>query len=204
MWLLADDAARARRETREAMAAWSANGYHIQHWYQLIADTQSDLYQGDGEAAFQRLTTGWPALRRSMLLQMHHTRTVAVHLRGRAALAGAAAATGAAREERLALALDCAKRLRRGSGWGVAMGALLMAGIERVSGRRAEAADWAKRAVDETGAHQLSLFQAAARLAGGELAGDAAIGDAGQAWMGDNGVRAPRSLARMLVPGAID
>ena len=27
------------------MAAWSAQGYHIQHWYQLIADTQIDLYK---------------------------------------------------------------------------------------------------------------------------------------------------------------
>jgi eukaryotic-like serine/threonine-protein kinase len=201
VWLLGDDPARARREAHEAMAAWSAHGYHIQHWYQLIADTQTDLYEGDGEAAFRRLMSGWPALRRSMLLQMHHTRTVAVHLRGRAALAGAIAAAGEARRQRLELARRAALQLRRASGWGAAMGALLLAGAEHVAGRPAEARDWAARAVEETGAHQLGLFQAAARLALGQVADDAQANAAGETWMRDNGARAPRALARMLVPG---
>ncbi|MES1206426.1 MAG: AAA family ATPase [Pseudomonadota bacterium] len=204
VWLLGDDAARARREAREAMAVWSAHGYHIQHWYQLIADTQTDLYEGDGEAAFQRLMTGWPALRRSMLLQMHHTRTVAIHLRGRAAVAGAMAATGQPRSERLDVARRAALRLRRGAGWGAAMGALLLAGVEHVAGNAAEARAWATRAVDETGGHQLGLFQAAARLALGPVAGDADAAAAGESWMRDNGARSPRALARMLVPGPFE
>ncbi|HXU65243.1 MAG TPA: protein kinase [Polyangia bacterium] len=202
VWLLGDDPARARREAREAMAAWSARGYHIQHWYQLIADTQTDLYEGDGEAAFQRLAAGWAPLRGSMLLQMHHTRTVAVHLRGRAALAGAAAADGRARHERLELARRCALQLRRGTGWGTAMGALLMAGVERVAGRSGEAASWAARAVDETGTHHLALFQAAARCTAGQVTGDAQASAAGESWMREHGARTPKALARMLVPGA--
>ncbi|HXJ18801.1 MAG TPA: protein kinase [Polyangia bacterium] len=201
VWLLGDEPERARREAREAMQVWSTHGYHIQHWYQLIADTQIDLYQGDGEAAHQRLSAGWPALRRSMLLRVHHTGTVAVHLRGRAALAGAVASQGTARAERLALARRCATRLRRGTGWGAAMGALLMAGAEHAGGHGAEARGWLSLALDEAGPQQLALFQAAARWAAGPIAGDAESAAAGEAWMREHGVRAPAALARMLVPG---
>jgi hypothetical protein len=201
VWLLGDDPARARREAREAMAAWSAQGYHIQHWYDLIAETQIDLYQGDGERAYLRFVAGWPALRRSLLLQMQHTRHVAVHLRGRAALAGGLAAAGAERTARLRLARACADRLRRGAGWGSAMAALLYAGIEQAEGRATEGAAWLRRAIEETGTHELRLFKAAAQVGTGELGGDSATAAVGEAWMRDNGVKAPLALARMLVPG---
>jgi hypothetical protein len=201
VWLLGDDPARAQQETREAMAAWSAQGYHIQHWYQLIAETQIDLYQGDGERAYQRFVAGWPALRRSLLLQMQHTRIVAVHLRGRAALAGGLSATGNERTARLRLARECANRLRRGTGWGRAMASLLYAGIEQAEGHAAEAGAWIRHAIEETGRHELALFKAAAQMAAGAMGGAPATAAAGETWMRDSGAKAPRSLARMLAPG---
>jgi eukaryotic-like serine/threonine-protein kinase len=203
VWLLSDDPARARRETREAMAAWSAHGYHIQHWYALIAETQIDLYEGEGDRAHRRFVEGWPALRRSMLLQMQHTRNVAVHLRGRAALAGALAVGGAERAARLRLARSCAARLRRGAGWGGSMAALLHAGIAHAEGNAGESATWLRRAIDETGAHELGLFKAAAQMAAADLGGDAATAATGEAWMRANGAGAPRPLARMLFPGGV-
>ncbi|HVY39448.1 MAG TPA: hypothetical protein VHM31_16010, partial [Polyangia bacterium] len=99
------------------------------------------------------------------------------------------------------LARRAALRLRRATGWGGAMGALLMAGVEHVAGRPEEARPWAARAVEETGGHQLGLFQAAARLALGAIAGDTEAAAAGESWMRDNGARAPHAVARMLVPG---
>jgi hypothetical protein len=196
-WLLGDEPARARSEAREAMQAWSARGYHIQHWYELIAHTQIDLYCGDGEAAHSRFQVGWPALRRSLLLRLQHTRHVAIHLRGRAALAGAISAAGSERAVRLRLARRCADELRRGgAGWAGALAALLYAGIEQTEGRDAEAAAWLRRAIDQTGAHGLSLFKAAAQVAAGDGGGTA-----GETWMRENGVRDPRALTRMLVPG---
>jgi tetratricopeptide (TPR) repeat protein len=201
VWLLGDEPDRARHEAREAMRAWSARGYHIQHWYELIAHTQIDLYAGDGESAYARFRTGWPALRKSLLLRLQHTRTVAIHLRGRTALAGAIAATGSERHARLRLARQCAAELRRGGGWAGAMAALLYAGIDKVEGRAAEGVAWLLRAIDATGAHGLSLFKAAAQMAAGETGGDDGAGAAGETWMRENGVRAPRALTRMLVPG---
>jgi eukaryotic-like serine/threonine-protein kinase len=199
--LIGDEPDRARNEAREAMEAWSARGYHIQHWYELIAHTQIDLYAGDGEAAYTRFRTGWPALRKSLLLRLRHTRIVAIHLRGRTALAGAIVAAGTERLARLRLARRCAVELRRWGGWASAMAALLFAGIEQIEARTAEGAVWLRRAIDETGAHGLSLFKAAAQMAAGETGHDEAAGATGQAWMRENGVRSPRALARMLVPG---
>jgi hypothetical protein len=203
LWLLSDEPARARREMHEAMAAWSARGYHIQHWYALIAETQIDLYEGEGDRAHRRFADGWAPLRRSMLLQMQHTRNVAVHLRGRAALAGALAVAGSERTARLRLARACATRLGRAGGWGGSMGTLLQAGVAHAEGKTGESATWLRRAIDETGVHQLGLFRAAAQMAAAELGGDTATAAAGEAWMRDNGTRAPRSLARMLAPGSV-
>jgi hypothetical protein len=98
--------------------------------------------------AYARFKAGWPALRRSLLLLMQHTRNVAVHLRGRAALAGAIAVEGAERRARLGVARASAARLRRRGGWGGAMAALLTAGVERVAAatRFSSSASWAASA----------------------------------------------------------
>jgi hypothetical protein len=193
IWLLRDEPARARQDAVEAMRGWSAHGYHIQHWYELFAQTQIDLYMGDGPAAHARVTAGWPQLKRSNLLRMSHTRLVAVHLRGRAALAAAAATEGAARAPLVEIARGAASRLERdGRGWGGVLAALLHGGIERLEGRRERSDQWLRRAVDDAGAHGLSLFRAAAEMG--------ALPDGpGERWMSDAGVRAPRNLARMIL-----
>jgi hypothetical protein len=193
IWLLRDEPAQALADAERAMQGWTAHGYHIQHWYELFARTQIDLYNGDGAAAHARMARGWSDLRRSNLLRMQHTRIVAVHLRGRAALAAAAGAAGAERAARLDLARRCARRLGRdGRGWGAAFAALLAAGVARAEGRAREEASWRARAVAETRLHGLALFQAAVELE-----------TTGSAWMSEQGVRAPRPLARMLVPGLV-
>ena len=72
---------------------------------------------------------------------------------------------------------------------------------EQAEGHDAEAAAWIRRAIDETGAHELALFKAAAQMAAGVMGGDPATAAAGETWMRDSGAKAPRSLARMLAPG---
>ena len=200
IWLLRDEPDQAREDAREAMRGWSAHGYHIQHWYELIAQTQIDLYHGDGAAAHARVTAGWRALRRSNLLRMQHTRIVATHLRGRAALAAAIDAGSAARGPLLDLCRRCAARIEGdGRGWGSALGALLQAGIERVLGQPQRG-----RAVAAPG-HRRDRRPGARALSGRRRdgCGGGAGAGAGERWMSENGVRAPRSLARMLVPGVV-
>ena len=199
VWLLGDDPERAKQETHEAMAAWSAQGYHIQHWYQLIAETQIDLYQGDGEKAYQRFVAGWPALRRSLLLQMQHTRIVAVHLRGRAALAGGLRHGEPRRDARSARAR--ADRLRKGTGWGGAMAALLLCGRRASRGTqlRGGRLDRARHRGDRRA--RAGAVQGRGADGGRRHGRRPATAAAGETWMRDNGAKAPRSLARMLAPG---
>jgi eukaryotic-like serine/threonine-protein kinase len=204
IWLLDDDPTGARAEVLEAMRAWSSRGYHIQHWYQLIAETQIDLYNGDCERAYVQYERGWRVLRQSHLPKMSHTRIVATHLRARAAIAAASMATTlAARTERLRVAEWSGARLgREDKPWSHAFAALVKAGVEQVKGNDRGAKRWFERGIAETGELGLSLFKAAAQIAGAELTGDVAAGRAAESWMRQNGVKAPRVMARMLVPGA--
>jgi hypothetical protein len=133
--------ARARAEVDEAMQRWTFQGYHVQHWYELIARTQIDLYTGDGEAAWARVEDQWSSLERSNLLRLQHTRIVALHLRARAALAAAMDQSGTARDQRLRVASACARRLvGQGDGWNRALAAMVQAGIAAVAGQREQAA----------------------------------------------------------------
>jgi len=202
VWLLDDDPARAGREAAEAMRDWSSSGYHIQHWYGVIARAQIALYEGRAAEAHAGLEEAWPHLRRSHLLQMQHTRIVALHLRARATLAAATASEGDARAEGLALARWCAERLgREGRGWGPALGALILAGVLDASGDRARSAEQLRLAIQETHARGLGLLEAAAQVVAGEAHGDETAGGAGGHFMREHAVKAPAALTRMLVPG---
>jgi hypothetical protein len=83
------------------------------------------------------------------------------------------------------------------------MAALLHAGIAHAEGNAGESAAWLRRAIDETGTHELGLFKAAAQMAAADLAGDGATAAEGEAWMRDKGAKSPRPLARMLFPGGV-
>jgi hypothetical protein len=201
-WLLDDDgAARARHELAEAKGGWSSRGYHIQHWYTLMSETQIALYEGDGAAAHALMEAGWPVLRRSHLLLLEHTRLVAMHLRARAALA--AAAEGSDAPARLALARKLGAGLRRSrSGWSRVFAALVEGGVAAATGARASAAEHYARAAAAARDEGLALFAAAADLAAADLGGAAPAGAAALRWLTEREVKDPRALVRMLVPAA--
>ena len=196
LWLLRDEPDRARHDLDEAMKPWSSHGYHIQHWYELIARTQIDLYTGATGEAWDRMERTWPALAGSGLLHLPHARIVGLHLKARAAIAKADGKTGQEREQLLAVARRCARRVwHEGGGWNRALAAAAYAGIERVAGRPARADAWLNRALSSANTHGLALLVAAAELACGD--------PRGAAWMSERGVRAPAALARMLLPGCV-
>jgi hypothetical protein len=70
MYLAADDPDGARADIDYAMGRWSHRGYHVQHYLALLARTQIELYAGRAEAAWNLVESGWPELRRSMLLRV--------------------------------------------------------------------------------------------------------------------------------------
>jgi hypothetical protein len=91
VWLVAGDVAGARGAADGTMGRWSNIGWHLQHYWQLIAHAQADLYEAAGDRAFERLRASWKSLRRSLYLRIAAVRVEAYHLRARAALCAAAA-----------------------------------------------------------------------------------------------------------------
>src|SRR5664279_3494372 len=141
-WLMRDDPDRSRRETDEGIQRWSRLGYHVQHWYNLIAQVQTGLYLGQGRAAYQLILTHWPELRRSGVFHIQHTRIAALHLRARAALAAAQQSSGKARAKYLKAARQLIAILRRKpDAWAVALALLAASGLAAVEGNDAATKD---------------------------------------------------------------
>ena len=102
VWLARDDIEGARREAEAAMAGWSQTSFHTQHLYVLFAQTQIDLYRGDGAGAYRRVKDRWPAAARSLLFRVQFARLTFLHLRLRSTLMAASqAAAGSVARARL-------------------------------------------------------------------------------------------------------
>ncbi len=110
-WWLAGDPARARHELDEAVreGATSTRGYGLTNLHQLVGYAYVDLYEGNGRAAYARVTEEWPLLRRSFLLLLEPLALEAGTLRARTAL-GAASAPDC--EDRDALVHEAERALR--------------------------------------------------------------------------------------------
>ncbi|MFT4569369.1 MAG: serine/threonine protein kinase [Hyphomicrobiaceae bacterium] len=86
-WLASDEPTVARNKAAGAIARFPGTSFQSPHYADLLAQTRIDLYQGDVEAAWRRLTETWPRLRGSMLLQLQLLRIELVYLRACTALA---------------------------------------------------------------------------------------------------------------------
>ena len=85
--LAADDPTAARQRIATAMEGWSTEGFHIQHVLALQGAVEIDLYAGDNASAWERYTSAWPELERSLLLRIQHTKVFSLDGRARAAIA---------------------------------------------------------------------------------------------------------------------
>jgi eukaryotic-like serine/threonine-protein kinase len=202
--LCADDPAAAEREAREAVEAWSHQGFHAQHYYQLFAQAEADLYRGDAHAAETGVRARWPALQKSLLLEVQFIRLEALHLRARVQLA-AARSGGGFDGARVQAALDDAHQIeRRRMPWATPLATLIQAGAAALVGDKARAAellDGAARALDDAG---MALYATLARWRRGHLVDDEsgyALVTTADEWLRAQHVREPRRLAAVLTPG---
>jgi hypothetical protein len=203
-WLVGDDAAGARREAALAMQRWSARGYLAQHYYNLFAETNTDLYSGDGEAAWQRICREWPALKHSLFLRVQVVRVEALHLRARAAL-GAAEHDGPEREELLREAEEDARQLEREEQPSAsALATLVRAGVASGRGQEALALHLLVEAARALEACDMRSFAAAARYRAGRiLGGDEGRGRVDEAltWLRSERVKKAEQMVGLLAPG---
>ena len=203
VWLAADDPEGARREIAEAMRRWSHGAFHRQHYNALLAQADIALYTGDGAAAWERVTSAWPALARSLLLRLQILRVEATQLRARCALA--VAATASDREPWLQIAARLAGGIEREKmAWSDPLALLLRAAVASARGDAAAASTVLSEAAERFAGAEMSLYAAAARrrlglVRGGE-SGRQLVAEA-DAWMQEQGIRKPDLMTRMLAPG---
>jgi len=191
-WLFRDEPAEARRRIHEAMERWSKGRVTVQHWYALQSLAQIELYTGDTKDTLQRVESALPAVRRSMLLRVQHTRVKARWLRARAALASRLPAI--ARTEARALE-------REGAPWASAIASLVRAGVENASGDREAAVSSLHTAIERLEACEMHLLVAVARERLARLTDDATLCEQAHAWMRDRGIVDPTRVAAMFAPG---
>jgi hypothetical protein len=91
--LAADDPDAGREHIRFALATWTQNGFHVQHWKAMIWETQIELYVGEGGRAYARLERDRRAFKRSLLGHSQFVREMTRFVRGCAAVASGVDAT---------------------------------------------------------------------------------------------------------------
>jgi serine/threonine protein kinase/tetratricopeptide (TPR) repeat protein len=195
--LAAGDVAAARARRRRAMARWSQQGFHFQHWLALKIEIYCDLYEGRPEVAWTRLDSAWPELESSGLLRVQLMLVDSHLLRGTVAIACADRMPG-----RLATAERDAKVLAGvARGYGRAASELLRAGIARSRGRRSEAVEAYANAVRGFTTAEVGIFAASARVAYGSVltSGDAQTAQ-GEDLLRAEGAADPRRFAAVFAP----
>ena len=200
-WLALDDPDEARRQVEQAHRQWSRDGFHLQHYYELLANGQIDLYISHGRAGLDRLELQWKALTGSLLLRVQNIRVEAQHLRARCALAEAKR-TGD--KSLLELASKAARTIEREHmPWSTAIAKLVDGNVAAVRGDNGgagllAAAEQALTAAD------MHLYAAVTRYRRGQLIGGAE-GGALLAKATDEltalGAKNPARIADMVVPG---
>jgi eukaryotic-like serine/threonine-protein kinase len=205
--LCADDPAAAEREARDAVEAWSHQGFHAQHYYQLFAQAEADIYRGDAEAAAMLVARTWPKLKKSLLLEVQFICLEALHLRARTQLA-AARHGGGVDERRIDAALADARRIeRRRMPWATPLATLVRAGAAAAINDTAQAATLLELAARELDTAGMALYATVARWRLGHLLGGGdgyGLVTAANEWMQAQRVREPRRLASVLAPGFAD
>jgi eukaryotic-like serine/threonine-protein kinase len=206
-WLARDEAGAAREAADAAIGRWPTVGFHVQHYLHLLAAAQASLYLDEPAAAWERVVAAWPALRRAFLLRMESVGVELHHLRGRVALAGAAAggvADRKARQLRDLAAREARAIARCGVPTAAPFALLLEAGVARLRGADEGAATLLALAAVRLRRADMRLYAAAAERAAGLLRRDesgARAVAAADAWMRAQGIRRPDAMAAMLVPG---
>jgi hypothetical protein len=217
VWLAQDRPGYARQQADDAIARWPATAtFHVQHYLHLIAAVHTDLYRGDAWRAWRRMVEAWPRLRRALFLRLESPAIELRNLRARAALAAAAVTPGGLpiggapadrrwpRARLLRVARREARRLARADlPTGRPFARLIGAGIARIEGRAADAAQGFAAAASDLAALDMGLYAAAARMRAGALAGGAAGAWRARecaAWMREQDIRDPAAMAAVLCP----
>jgi len=195
-WLLADRPTEARVRAAAAVGRLRLRTFQSPHYADLLAQTRIDLYEGDGWAAWKRVSSALPRVRRNHLLRLQLFRIEVRVLTASAALAAATtSAPGRERRRLLGAAARAAAQLRaEDMPLGQALGEALTGMLVAAEGGAETAAHHLRAAARLLERWRLPLYAEAALL-------NAAALDGAPAPPTPSLGVAPTNVAAMLLPG---
>jgi eukaryotic-like serine/threonine-protein kinase len=205
-WLLEDRPFFAELQIQEAMQQWSQRGFHLEHFYALVARVSIKLYQGEHAEAYAIAGELLVACTRSLLWRVQTLRFRVLYSHGGACLSMLERGLG----DRARLLREV-RRAARGIGrerasWMRPFVDVLHAGVALHEGSPDAAHATLRAASRGFTAHDISGFAAAARDRAARLRADASseveIAEVAQQ-LKDEGVVAPERLIGMLIPGLL-
>jgi hypothetical protein len=204
-WLVDDDVDGARQRIDDAMAAWSRRGFHVMHYYELLARTNLELYAGAPAAAHAFVEDRWKAMHRSLIPgRIQSIRVSAWDMRARAALS-LAEEDAANRAALLGTVADDARRMSRENlAHSTARSIALRAGAAAVRGDRLAAARLLREALAGFTTLHMALNVAAIRAVLGSIEGGKeglAMRAEADAWFQSQSIRRPEAFVAMVLPG---
>jgi hypothetical protein len=205
--LMADDATQAQEVQDRSLEAWSRKSFQVQHYWDLHARGEIDLYAGRAAEGWDRINERWPAYRRSMLARTQALHVEALFMRARLAIALAASSPGRAGGLLGSAGRDARRLDRERAPWAAAQAHLARAGIASVRGDRSAALEHLTAAEAGFAGADMAHYHAAVgwrrgTLLGGE-AGDV-LRQRARAWLDHQGIRNPTRMLATLAPGAWD
>jgi eukaryotic-like serine/threonine-protein kinase len=203
LFLIADDSVKAEEEANHAIDLWTQKGFHVQHYYHLLAEGEIALYNGKGQTFWQRLNERWPALSNSLLLRIQIIRIGSLQLHARSALA--AAASDPDPRPLLSIAERDGRRIEREKVlYGVALAKLIEAGVASFNQESKVAIELLASAEAGFEFAHMALYAAAARRRRGEMVGGKQgriLIEEADAWMAEQKIKNSERMTAMLAPG---
>ncbi len=202
-WLARDEPEVGREMIRRAMAEWSKDGFHLQHYFDLVAETNLDLYTGATADAWRRIQAFWPGLEASLWHRVEVVRIDTYVYRARCAVAALAAGVDVDRARRTAIR-DARTLNAEAAPWARPNARQTQAALAAIAGRRDEALALLEQAERGFGEVSMPLHAAAVQRRRGQLLGGpdgAALVDAADTLIRVKGARRAEAIADMLAPG---
>jgi hypothetical protein len=206
--LAMDEPGRAREDLREAIELWSHEGFHSQHYWAMVAETEIALFLAEAKAAWRLLSGQWRGLKRSRLLRVQVFRIESWHLRARCAIAAAVDEQGSEADPRALLRIaekDAGRIEGENTPWGNALARLLRGEVAAARGEVRTSISFLDSAERKLEAADMALYAAAARRMRGELIGGdegRALVEGADAWMIGQKIKNPGRMTAMLAPGS--
>jgi serine/threonine protein kinase len=209
VWLAADRPEHARLEIEEALrewTLWSPNQFCVHQCHELFGLTQNDIYVGDAQAAWRRVSEGWAKVETSYLLRFPTMRIEMHDLRARAAIAAATASTTPREAAALVAtaARDATRLGREEAAWATGLGLLVRAQVSALRRDPETSAAELRRAAERFDEVHMALHAAVARRCVGSIVGGeegAGLVRAADAWMSSQCIKKPERMAQLLAPG---